>query len=259
LADGVCKLTGKTGKLVKSHLYPRSFYGFLPDEVTKVIPSGGTERARRYPIGFYDNELLSLAAEQQFAEYDDHAAKVLKAKVSVDQLFKEKDDIPIGEDGLPYAYFIRDFDFDRLQLFFMSVIWRFGASTRREADAVRLGPYLERLRELLEANNPGDPSWFSVVGSRFIEDNEVPLATPVKMRLGDTNVWNLLFGGYEFYIRIDKRPLPDPYPLMELNRRRDFPILIRRFADSPARRSIAKTVRRYVERFGDPYTKQSSG
>src|SRR5207244_6878533 len=79
------------------------------------------------------------------------------------------------------------FDYARLKLFVLSVLWRAAVSEIRFCSRVKLGPRLAPVRQMLEDSDPGSPSEFAVFFTRWIRTpgKKLPpmfLASPVSKR-----------------------------------------------------------------------------
>jgi hypothetical protein len=69
MAYGVCKLTGKSGKFVKSHLLPKALT--RPGVAGEYFISGGQGcRPKKRWTSWYDQELVIKKGEDILANYD---------------------------------------------------------------------------------------------------------------------------------------------------------------------------------------------
>ncbi|MCV3208373.1 hypothetical protein OHD62_28215 [Mesorhizobium sp. YC-39] len=152
LANGVCKLTGATGKFVDSHLIPKA--------LTKPEAPGhpfweagsGSRPMRRYS-SWYDNRLVTQSGEDILEKLDGWAIKKLRFHRLVwsgwGPMLKLSgfDRIPGTQWGLRPLH---DPDWLRLRLFFLSLLWRAAASDRREFKEMSLpSDHLEQLRKMV--------------------------------------------------------------------------------------------------------------
>lgn len=253
LAEGTCKLTGKLGELREAHLYPRSFYRIRQDAPLRAVSSDLNERPKQARVGVYDPNLVIEETENWFAQLDSHAAKVLKQPVKHESLLRWGGKIHYGEDKLPLGYELKDYDPALLKLFFMSVLWRFGASERPEAREVKLGPHLERLATHLRNREAPRGHTYSVVGTRFVDEENVVILTPTRYRLDGVNTWHMVFGAYEFFIKADERPFPSPWNGLCLSDRPQMPIILRKFRGSNLWNRLATQVKSVHAKYGDPW------
>jgi len=157
----LCKFCNQDRPLVKAHVVPEAFYRELKtgDMPLFLISSDAGKRPVRSQIGPYDTGILCRKCEDQFQDWDDYAATFLIK--SRDTAFER---VPVGE----FDVFVASkFDYSKLKLFLVSVVWRAAVSTNPLFDKVRLGPRVDRAKELLNARTPGDPSEFAFVLSRL--------------------------------------------------------------------------------------------
>jgi len=63
----ICKLTGKKGKPLKSHIIPHSFYRNImysdQNNTMKLVSNSANTYPQRSPIGVYDNEMVTAEGE----------------------------------------------------------------------------------------------------------------------------------------------------------------------------------------------------
>ena len=63
------------------------------------------------------------------------------------------------------------FDYAKLKLFFLSVLWRSGASSQPFFKSVDLGPHnMEIIRKAILESNPGDSDFYATVLALFDDD-----------------------------------------------------------------------------------------
>ena len=67
---GVCALTGRSGKLVRSHLLPRARMEFGPANVPIIQIRGDTARPIRRWTSWYDPSLVTRAGEDILERHD---------------------------------------------------------------------------------------------------------------------------------------------------------------------------------------------
>ena len=119
-----CKLTGKEGSGVDAHIIPRAFYRLEGDQPPglKVLSSTLGTYPRRSQIGEYDNLIVTEHGERLFSPYDDYAKELLiDGREAFHELRHENRIVGFGVDGYDYA---------RLKLFILSVLWRASVSSR---------------------------------------------------------------------------------------------------------------------------------
>jgi hypothetical protein len=103
------------------------------------------------------------------------------------------------------------YDYDRLKLFIISVLWRAGISTLPAMRRVNLGPYARKARQLIAEASPGAPDDFAVVLSVFTRGTRsqpAPIMDPFRERWNGVNAYRLSFGSITAYVKVDQGMLP---------------------------------------------------
>jgi hypothetical protein len=166
MAKGVCMLTGIRGKFVDAHLIPKSLT--LPAKKgLPFVQSGGASRPIRRWSSWYDGRLVTQHGEDILSLLDNWATAELRRQrlvwsgwgpmVSLSGLYTPLSGTPWGIREIEVA------DFQRLRLFFLSLLWRAAATTRSEFSEVIMPPNeLEDLRLMLLAGNPEPQSFYPI-------------------------------------------------------------------------------------------------
>ena len=144
-----------------------------PDDETPFLATNreGVFPKKR-PIGEYDPEILCKECEKTFGEWDDYAFDLLVNRFSQ---FTH-----VVDESTEIAYYKKDYDYGKLKLFCISVLWRAGISQRDYFKAVDLGNHEPTLRELIHSRAPGKCDEYSVQFFRFTGfDYGIPIIMPV--------------------------------------------------------------------------------
>ena len=112
-----CKFCNQDKTLVRSHIIPKSFYELesFGNIVPKITGSSGF-MPKRSPNGIWDSELFCSECEKKFDKYDDYAFKLLYENAN---LRKQK-----MHRGSVFGEYYDSYDYVKLKLFFMSVLFR---------------------------------------------------------------------------------------------------------------------------------------
>lgn len=167
MAYGKCLLTGKSGKLVKSHL--------LPKAVTRT-PEGGESRLDGYDGGrptqrfdsWYDRSICTRDGEDILAKYDDWAITELRRLKLIWSGWKDSVSLPAtdiewsGNDAFGLRT-LRSNNAERLRLFFLSLLWRAAVTSLRGYRIVIDANSVELLRKMLVMGNVEPMDQFPVV------------------------------------------------------------------------------------------------
>jgi hypothetical protein len=235
-----CKLCGKSKQLIKAHSIPECFFRLLRNGKTppKLVSNTPDTYPKKSPIGVYDKQILCGDCEHIFSPLDDYACKLLI------ETFSEK--FAITYNGKTIGYKLDKIDYNKLKLFFMSVLWRAAASTHTFYSRVTTGPYEEQLREMIISGDPGTPELFSVILARFnspFDKVTDTISDPFRTRFdGGVNYYVFYMGSFIAYIKIDKRPTPSNFARVQLTPNEPLIILTRDFLNSRELKIIKKVV-----------------
>ena len=156
----ICRLTGKSGRYVDSHLIPKALTRPEASGLSFIEAGRGRQPIRRHS-SWYDNRLVTDQGEKLLAEIDDWAIKKLRQHHLVwsgwgpNASPPDVNIIPGTDWGIRN---LTDKEWPKLRLFFLSILWRAAASSRREFDEVKLPiDNLDVLREMVLSGNT-DPN-----------------------------------------------------------------------------------------------------
>lgn len=239
----VCKLTGITGPGIKAHIIPRSFYAFSktdhkPANLIKL--AGENSRISKSPVGEFDSQIVTSEGEAYFSELDSYAH---------DCLVRRGQDAKIYHDGRrPVCVEIASFDYRKLKLFFLSLLWRSGVTTRPLFRKVILGPHEEHIRRLILSNDPGAPEVYSVMLGIHQDTPEygLPMVEPEPLRDEQTGIryYRFSLGHFIACIKVDQQPYNASWEDFVL--RPDAPlrfVILDNFKTTSLYKGLSKTVR----------------
>lgn len=195
-----CKLTGKKGKPVDAHIIPESFYLIDKNDNFPLRTVTNTKGAypKRIPKGIYDATILTHHGEKYFQRWDDYASTLLINKFSSTE--------PIGHDGKVIAYVYESYDYHKLKMFFISLLWRAGVSSHEFFRRVKLGPHIDKLKEAILTDNSGDDDFYAVNLVVFDEPKEWPkIMDPFPEKIRDIRYYRFYLGHFIAHIKVDQR------------------------------------------------------
>lgn len=195
-----CKLTGNEGKGVRAHIIPKSFYAIDPEETqpVRLITNAKGHYPRRVPIGVYDTTIVTEEGERIFTEWDDYASGLLLENKTAFE--------PLAHNGETVAFQITEYDYHKLKLFFLSVLWRASASSQHFFRRVNLGPHEESIRNALLEGNPGDSECFSVCLAKWSDHPDgAGMMDPYRTRFDGLNYYVMYLEHYIVYFKVDRR------------------------------------------------------
>ena len=219
-----CKLCQEEKGLIKAHIIPRAFYPSTddPDETMYVLSSDKDDYPKKVRIGFYDQNILCAECEKKFNDWDTHGAYVLKHTtlhpVSLDGKFYFK-----GE----YNQFfqIREFEYDKLKMFFVSLLWRAMASELPMfASVATSDEHMRRLSGyILDGTIPGVDE-YSVIVSKYSQDAVQAHRSPIVRTMDGVRFQEFCFYGYVVYIKLSNRPVSESFAFYVLSP--DRPLIV---------------------------------
>lgn len=203
-----CKFCNKEKPLVKSHVIPRSFYEIsifkekAPNKTLSILSDYDHNNPIKRPVGIYDTKLFCSFCEKKFMIYDDYAFKLLNEQKSNRKILNDQK----GEMDVQYY---ESYDYQKLKLFFMSVLLRASLSEDFFFQKVDVGPFINELREAIDNNDPESVDDFSVLLAYYNNIERSPIIfPPEKKRIDNVNYYFFHIGRVIFYIKVDKRKTP---------------------------------------------------
>jgi hypothetical protein len=195
-----CKLTGSEGKGIRAHIIPKSFYAIDPEEKkpVRLITNAEGHYPQNRPIGVYDTTIVTEEGEQIFTAWDDYASKLLlDNKTSFE---------PLTHNGEIAGFQIPEYNYKKLKLFFLSVLWRASVSSQHFFRRVDLGPHEPSIRKALLAGEPGESDWFSVCLAKWSDHPDgAGMMDPHRTRFDGLNYYVMYLEHYIVYFKVDQR------------------------------------------------------
>ena len=225
MSIGTCKLCGANTHLIKAHIIPRSLYGELCDEsgrVSKLVSNTPGTYPTRVPIGIYDSTIVCRSCEALFSPWDDYA----------NTFFSRTDGVPIEYNGKVIGYEYPDYNYNKLKLFFISMLWRAHASSQPFFHRVSLGCHEDAIKRMIFNSDPGSPDDFSVVLAKFDHELGAAFQDPYLGRLAGINNYRFYFPMYFASIKVDKRVLTRELTDIMLKPDEPCRVVVREFAKS---------------------------
>jgi hypothetical protein len=232
----ICKLCGHDRKLIKAHIIPKSFFRLdsADQKPARLITNVGGRYAQNIPKGVYDKGILCETCERVFSPWDDYAADLF--------IKNWKAILPLTAGSEQVGYGLPEYDYPRLKLFFMAVLWRAAVSSHSMFENVDLGPREADLKQSILSGDPGDMNQFGVVLQAF-DDENVGMLNPQPERLLGLRFIRFYLSHIIAYLKVDSRPFTDPLDHIALSPGRSLVLLLRPFVGSKERRVMQKLVR----------------
>jgi hypothetical protein len=211
-----CKLCGEERPLIDAHIIPASFFrdAQLGPEVLQVLSNDPRQYPRRAPQGVYDQELVCESCERKFGPWDGYAAELLINRR--DTAFR-----PLVIEGqIASAQVVDPYDFERLRMFVISLLWRAAASSHPFFQRITLPARIQRLRDLVRAEDVGLQSEFRAIVTRWERDPAWPesgiIANPFEYSSSEgPRTVRIYLGAFALDVQVDAMP---PVPQLEAMR-----------------------------------------
>jgi hypothetical protein len=187
---------------------PEFVYKPLYNAKHQLFGLAGSTKVRIFQKGIRE-KLLCWDCEQQFSRCEDYAARTLFAP---GYSFSTSGPFKIFS-GLRY---------EELKLFLLSLLWRFGETSLPQLSGARLGPHRERLRVLLQTEDPGDHMLYACAMTEVTLNGLVLhqwIIPPKRSRSPEGDIiWNMVIGGYLMSFYVTNHRIPWQVEPMILNR-----------------------------------------
>lgn len=238
-----CKFCGKETKLIKAHIIPEGFFRRLKHQdnaVLEMLTNKEGEFPKRRPKGEYDKNLVCNDCEKIWQGWDDYAQQLLIDNASNLHLRHI--------DGKLIRYqFIENYDYTKLKLFFLSVLWRASASDQVFYSRIILGKLEENIKKRIKEVSPGTREDFSVVLSYFSHPLAKVISDPYMYKNDGVDYTRFYFANYIADIKVDLKETPLPLSKLSLAENIPLCIVCRNFENSKEF-SINKNIVRHTER-----------
>ncbi|MFQ5674155.1 MAG: hypothetical protein ACE5G9_13820, partial [Nitrospinales bacterium] len=106
---------------------------------------------------------------------------------------------------------IKNFDYEKLKLFFLSILWRASASERGYYSQVDVGEiYEEKLKDMIQNKQPDKFRAFQIIVSKFKPSNySTIMLSPTRYRVQRIRVYKFILGGFVVIIKVDQQPFSE--------------------------------------------------
>lgn len=190
---GTCRLCQENRKLLKSHIIPEWAYESMYDEKHRIFQiSSESERNKRDKFKGEYEHLLCQVCEDSTAKWDDYARAVIFSKPG------EKT-YGLMTSGIEGAIQVENVDYKIFKLFQLSLLWRASVSNREFFSKVELGPHENTIREMLIAEDPGNPETFGCIMLAIMKSPKElmheMITQPEQFRTSSHRWYKFLFAG----------------------------------------------------------------
>ncbi|MGE0022868.1 MAG: hypothetical protein AB7S70_04460 [Hyphomicrobium sp.] len=252
--NGKCKYCGNVGRLVDAHIIPKGFFQREADFHFAVLNMAKAERPRRSQKGIWDDTILCDECEARFAGVDDYAVTALLKRKAEAIPFAQNGSVVLHRNGGPLAYSLPWVDGSKIRLFALFVLWRAGVSSRHECKPVKLGPFEEKVRRILDQDIATTLNGIHVtLWWEFDPAVSGTVILPYRSKIRGVRLWNFCCGGYYFVVQTDSRPsIFGDSPNM-LSARKPVWATSMSLLDHKEGANMIRNIRESYIRFGDPW------
>lgn len=259
---GTCALTGKSGQFVKSHLIPRALTR-LSRNGEKYIQSGIGESMRRVSDSWYDLKLVVKEGEDILSAIDDVGIRQLRENHLVWSGWGQHESLRdvLGWDSDSPMRSLRLQNSGDLRLFFLSLLWRAGASRLPDFKDVTLTPEeIEDLRQRVFKRDPGAQADYPIVlhqiSTRGAHHNRTPLLEETTMEVEGEPEYRIVYVRFYFeglVARIylgSRTNIPTFFSKVGINDEAEFVVFLNDFENSRTKTNLVSMMHDYAERRG---------
>ena len=189
----------------------------------KLITNKAGEYNKKAPVGVYDR-IVCNDCENIWQEWDDYAQKLLAEEPLNGQ--------PRYHGSQKIAYVVKDFEYKKLKLFFISMIWRASVSSHQFFAKVSLGEFEEIAKKHIANGDPGHSGDFSVTLAKLDHPLAKSTLDPHEDKYSYVNYYRFYLASYIAYIKVDRKPTPIPLSQCAMAENRPLYIVCRDFKKS---------------------------
>jgi hypothetical protein len=197
-----CRLCLREKKLIKAHIIPEGFFRALRsgNQAPEMHTDSPGQHPKRMQVGIYDSSILCGDCDQKLAPWDAYAQELLLHRFSEATVLQENQE--------KVGWRIKSFDYRRLKLFFISLLWRASVSKHPFYKRISVGPFENRLRSMILNEEPGDAQDFAVLLGRFDESWLTAMLDPHPSKFEGVSFVRFYLTGFVAFIKADQRPAP---------------------------------------------------
>ena len=219
-----CHLCKKEGGLCDSHILPEFFYKPMYDAKHRfLVISTDSAKQEKYLQKGLRERLLCSNCEDQFSRYEAYARGVIFGGVEI---------ATKQEAG---RLLLKDVDYKKFRLFLLSLLWRMGISKSEFFEAVDLGPYEEKLRLLLIAEDPGDEDHIPCAVTGVLMEGKPGnwFLPPDRIRALGQHCYRIVISGILFLFFVSNQKPPKEAMEHFIKKDTSFTIPVRNIEDIP--------------------------
>jgi hypothetical protein len=205
--NGTCKLCGNVAQLCNSHIVPEFCYLAAYDNL---------HRAKKFQAEPSGEKLLQKGIREHLL-----CKKCETFLSKIENAFKK---YWYGTPALPAVITtpeaaIVGFDYKTFKLFHLLILWRASVATTQDFNTVSLGPYENKVRQILLSGDPGPEEHYPMYGQVLIKDRAGHVAygivgKPQRSRFDEATVYYVAYSGCEWVTIVTEKPTPEEAALL---------------------------------------------
>lgn len=191
-----CRNCGATST-IKAHLIPQAFVREVRgDDKGHALTNSDISSFQPSQNGRYDDAILCAICDNRLGLNEKYAFETLAA------IRKAAPHI------VNRGFAVEGISGDRLLRFAAGIVWKY-ALTKSHYGRIDIGPYAEKLREMLFGNGPGSPAIDAFLMKLHTGDGEPYFyRAPSRERYEGLNFARFSVGGFIFLLKLDQRSTP---------------------------------------------------
>jgi hypothetical protein len=229
----LCQYCNNERSLISAHIIPKSFWNIDKEDggPLAVLNSRSNWKPQRSQQGEYDRNILCEACDNKLGVLDQHAYENL---VNVQGT-------PIVNSERARAIKYESADAKTIHAFVASVAWRSSKSKRDFSTRINLGPY----EKIYFAAFNGDEDALKSLDCFIAEFDErnVSFLNPQYSTMGGVKFVVIYANRFTFYIKADKRKIPDIFRPFAITNGQPVLSLVRTWIGSKQHEAMVKVVK----------------
>jgi hypothetical protein len=211
-----CRVCDST-MTINAHLFPRALgHDLRGDQKNLFVGSAAAPGRRIVQAGLSDTGILCADHDRALGEYDRYGTEFCRA-------FHTN-----CRHVIPDMWEVYGVDSDKLVKFWLAILWRFSISTVPQAAQVRLGPYEDRLRDILfhGADCSVEPAITMLRYRSGTVPSEnicfIPNSTAFPGDQTRLNAYGVAISGFHAFVKLDSQPLSRDLHQVTINGKHDI-------------------------------------
>ncbi|MAZ40154.1 MAG: hypothetical protein CMF49_08535 [Legionellales bacterium] len=146
-------------------------------------------------------KIVCEACEKIFSSWDDYGNNFFCKRLNTKQEI-------LKHNNEKLCIILKNFDYDKLKLFLLSILWRGAVCTHPFFDQIKLGSFESGLKKMILNSDPGLAQDYGCTISKFNSGEGDILHPPLKIKfINNINGYKIFFFNAEAFVKVDQRSL----------------------------------------------------